>query len=61
MAKGEPTRWLKLSLTFLTVRKFGGLVVGVVDGIYALVQKRQGKLKYLYGDLRKSSLFCLIQ
>ena len=46
---------------FITVRKFGGLVVGVVDGIYNLGQKQQGKLKYLYGDLRKSSLFCLDQ
>jgi len=46
---------------FLTVRKFGGLVVDVVDGIYVLMQKQQGKLKYLYGDLRKSLLFCLDQ
>ena len=46
---------------FLTARKFGGLVVGVVDGIYVLVQKQQEKLKYLYGDLRKSPFFSLLQ
>jgi len=36
---------------FITVRKFGGWVVGVVDGIYVLVQKQQRKLKYFCDTL----------
>ena len=45
---------------FITVRKFGGLVVNVINGISILATKQLGKLKYLCDNLKKLSLFCLI-